>query len=420
MIELNWPELNSLRWDVPLIENVEKIADAVDDVQNIVDNGRLSESELNNTFAPTHLGRYNLGAAFQTGAVTAGWDTDIHQRVPFRLHRPAKRWRVGIQALNSTTGTLLTPAVTFSGVYVGEPVTVAAAGSRTGSFSAAPISVGGGAMVGGKFLTPWNDTPLPATELLLSVGWTSQAGQPMVTNAQGGWVAPGAAGFAGWWPGAGGSQDFNLVPAGGGYWDMWIEYEYEETASPGRARTRVVLGSSLGTNFGLAGPEGCELVAWPQRVSALTGDLVVNLSIPGATASVFNETTLARAGDVVPDEVILFHLSNNFAAGLSASDAGVLEVAVIQAVYAKWPHARIVMLTEPGRDDYTAAQNSERKLWNWYMLGSTYPLGIDSMIDVDTLVSNGNVLADWAKIPGESPSVHFSDRAHQVISRAVA
>lgn len=413
MIELNWPELNSLRWDVPLIENVEKVADAVDDVQNIIDNGRLSETELSATFAPTHLGRYNLGAAFQSTTLTAGWDTYIHQRVPARLPYPAERWQVGISAFNALSGVLHTPDVTFT-VFVGAH-DLPAGSSGDGHFAYSPQEAGSGQMVGGKFLTPWVDVPLPDVELLISIGWTGAAGQPTVTNASGGWVAPGLADQAGALAPA-------LTPAGGTYWDVWIDYEYRTPAGH-LVRTRAVLGSSLGTNFGLPGPAGSELIAWPQRVSALTGDVIVNLSIPGGTAQSFTQSSavaLSRAGDVVPDEVILFHLSNNFAAGLSASDAGVLEVEVIQAVRAKWPHARLTMLTEPGRDDYTSPQNAQRAAWNAYMLSAIRPLGIERMVDVDGLVSNGNVLADWAKIPGESPSIHFSDRAHQAISRAVA
>lgn len=48
-IDITWPEVNSMRWDVPLKANVQAIADAADAVTETVENGRLSETALETT-----------------------------------------------------------------------------------------------------------------------------------------------------------------------------------------------------------------------------------------------------------------------------------------------------------------------------------------------------------------------------------
>lgn len=59
-IEIYWPEVNSMRWDIELKQNVQNIVDAVDVVDDTVTNGRLSEDELSDTFVASATNAINL------------------------------------------------------------------------------------------------------------------------------------------------------------------------------------------------------------------------------------------------------------------------------------------------------------------------------------------------------------------------
>lgn len=71
-IEITWPEVNSMRWDVPLKENVQRIADAANAAEEAVTTGRLSETELNNTYV-------GVGRAVTTTTVLAPWRSALEE-----------------------------------------------------------------------------------------------------------------------------------------------------------------------------------------------------------------------------------------------------------------------------------------------------------------------------------------------------
>lgn len=357
---------------------------------------------------------HRFGAAWQSSTLVDGWDTNAHERIPFRLPRRPTKWRVGVGATNTLTGVTHTPNVTITGVFVGEH-SLPPGSSGTGQFAAAPVSAGGGSLVSGQFLTPWNTAPLPDAELPVSVGWMGAAGQANVLTSAGGWTSAGTGGDS--------SHAGDIAPtlqdptaAAGIYWDIWVEYEYAVTAGQPAPKIVAVVASSLGTNFQLSGAASSEMIAWPQRLATMSGHAVVNLSVAGAVPETFISNAgkaLDRIQGLVPDEVILMPLSNSFAAGVTASNAGVLMVQLLTAIKQRWPHALLTEITEPGRADYTSGQNTERHVWNNAILNTTRIIGIDRVMDADTLLSTGDVLTAWANV---GDGIHFSSRAHNVLA----
>lgn len=125
-IEITWPEVNSMRWDIPLKENVQKIADVVETAEtdasaaiatantananastalDTINNGRLSETELNDTIAD--VARIPQLNAFPGWASCAdrgqhgqeyrsnGTDVTAMTRSRYSLTRDVKQLRLG-------------------------------------------------------------------------------------------------------------------------------------------------------------------------------------------------------------------------------------------------------------------------------------------------------------------------------------
>lgn len=240
------------------------------------------------------VGYLTKRTAYSCGMPTttvAGAATEAVQRLEVALPVTTQRWRLHVRNWRPATGTVVTGAIPFNGVWIGLAAfngTGASLAQCVGAFTAAPVQALGAFTTpadGSEHVTAWVTDPAMQFEALqthlLSMGWvggpTSQA------------RAIGARGF--YKGGAGVAADASAQTVTGGIpslltatvFDIWIEYEFVGTQPIGFA-----LGDSLTSGYtsGSVDTTGVPLPAsWPHAYGLLSGTPMINAGSSGLGAA---------------------------------------------------------------------------------------------------------------------------------------
>lgn len=361
-------------------------------------------------------GIYSFGHTIDSAVPSPDAPLDASMRLPFSLSVPALAFRVHVRNWSFDDEREYDSPVTLTGMHVGAHALEAGTPTgQTGAFEGTPVGIVGPVnLAPGGFVSEWIEPSRVSlggsVDSLLAIGFTAPAGARLATSQGLSWTDVGEGASA-----LGGAPGVRGAPQYLSYFDVWIEYRFEEAAP-----VLVSVGHSLnapGSFATEAFPTRGESTAWPQQWALAHGGVAVSLASPGAEASVFAPAAAKweAFADVSPDVVTIWTASNDIARGHPLADIQRDWSEVLAGVTARWPSAAVYALTEPPRG-LTGAEEQTRLAWNEWL--SLVPPGVDRVLDADAVLRDPLAPAEL-RPDVDADGVHFSARGHALVAGLV-
>ncbi|MDH6181017.1 lysophospholipase L1-like esterase [Microbacteriaceae bacterium SG_E_30_P1] len=380
---------------------------------------RVPAPEPSPTDAQTTRTGYTFGGATSTHVFTEEEGIlPFIQRMPLQITQDATRFRVHVANQNLRLDEAIPGEVRLGGIWIApdEVDPRATDNEPSGVLSELPVRIMSPMLLvdGEEYVGPWIDSnryELDAERFhLLSMAAAFDGTQPVVTTFSGSWISGGADSVAeatrpGEW-----GNGISLL-------DIWIEFDYE-----GRAPTLLVYGSSLSTpgNGGEAPTYG-EPDAWPGRWARLADGVALNSAVSMGTIDhyVDDNRLTRRFAEFATDAVVLWTASNSLGRGDPFDQVRDDTQATVDRLRVAHPEAKIVIATEPGRNDFVIPDEyyQDRLRYNEWV--RSLPDGVDGFVDLDVLLSDP---ADNHLLSQEYDSgdlVHLNESGHIAVAEAV-
>lgn len=344
-------------------------------------------------------------------------------RQPFMLPLSAKRFRIHTRNRNFLNDTDAKAVLSNYQIWIGEHL-ISGPKGHTSAFKAAPYKIVSGVTLtnGTEHITSWVDTTKVKIDankpMLLSRSYSIPAGAQVSTGGGTHFVA-----YTDSVVGQTAAIAADSTP-NQNFLDTWIEYEYEDRGQP----VMMVVSNSLSSpgNVNNVYQRG-ESSTWHQQWAMANGGVVASIAVAGSWAAHYTATTAkwthyaTASSQINPDVIVFMGLGSSDVAGSDGSSAS-LETAkrslgtAIEKARSLWPYARIIVTTNPPRNNSGAIESARLQFNSWI---ANSPYGAEQCIDIDRVLRNPSSQEQLHPELDSTDNNHWNERGHAVVSQLI-